>query len=150
MLPPAVCTSIGTEMAYPLSSTRYTIGNFFAHETFSDSQNSPSLVAPSPADTYTISSLSYFARLPSGALFACASAFGCASKYCVASAAPIACTNCVPVHDDLLTILNFGWPQWLGICRPPELGSSFPPTACKNISTGVTPINKQKTRSRQQ
>src|ERR1700741_1034670 len=124
------------------------MGNFFAHATFSDSQNSPSLVAPSPAETYTISSLSCRANSPSGAFFACANAFGCASKYCVASAAPTACTNCVPVHELLLTTLYLGCPQCLGICRPPELGSSFAPTACSNISSGDTPTIKQNARSR--
>ena len=49
--PPAVCTSTGTEIAYPLSSMRNNTGSFRLLAVFSASQNSPSLVVPSPADT---------------------------------------------------------------------------------------------------
>src|SRR5688572_32032894 len=41
-----------------------------------------------------------------------------------ASAQPTACRNCVPVGLDWLTMLSALWPQWEGIWRPPELGSS--------------------------
>ena len=51
MFPPAVCTSTGTEMAYPLSSTTNMTGSFRLEAVFSDSQNSPSLVVPSPRET---------------------------------------------------------------------------------------------------
>ena len=53
-----------------MSSIRYISGSFLAQATFSDSQNSPSLVEPSPPETYTISSGSNFAYWPSGAFFA--------------------------------------------------------------------------------
>ena len=42
--PPAVFTSTGTEIAYPLSSTRKTTGSFRLHAVLRLSQNSPSLV----------------------------------------------------------------------------------------------------------
>ena len=51
MLPPAVPTSTGTEMAYSLSSIRYNTGSFRFDAVFNDSQNSPSLVVPSPQET---------------------------------------------------------------------------------------------------
>ncbi len=41
MLPPAVCTSIGTEIAYPLSSTRKMTGSLSVAAVFIASQNSP-------------------------------------------------------------------------------------------------------------
>ena len=56
MLPPAVCTSTGTEMAYSLSSTTKRTGSFRLQAVFSASQNSPSEVVPSPAVQTTISS----------------------------------------------------------------------------------------------
>ncbi len=56
MLPPAVCTSIGTEMAYLLSSTRKITGSFRLAAVLIASQNSPWLVVPSPAVTSTTSS----------------------------------------------------------------------------------------------
>src|SRR6185503_2576382 len=49
-LPPAVCTSTGTEIAYPLSSIRNSTGSFRLQAVFMASQNSPSLVVPSPAE----------------------------------------------------------------------------------------------------
>jgi hypothetical protein len=58
MLPPAVCTSTGTEMAYLLSSTRKTTGSFRLQAVFMASQNSPSEVVPSPVQTTTTSSSS--------------------------------------------------------------------------------------------
>ncbi len=51
MLPPAVCASIGTEMAYLLSVIRKTTGARRRQAAFNASQNSPSLVEPSPPDT---------------------------------------------------------------------------------------------------
>ena len=54
--PPAVWTSIGTEMAYLLSSMRNRTGSLRLLALFSASHHSPSLVVPSPAEQYTISS----------------------------------------------------------------------------------------------
>src|SRR5665647_442537 len=95
----------------------YTTGSPRLHALEIDSQNSPSLVAPSPVETYTTSSSlnpsvrpSSFARID-------------------ASATPTACRNCVPVGDDDETMLCVLCPQWLGICRPPEAGSAAAPTA---------------------
>ena len=51
MLPPAVCTSTGTEIAYSLSCTTKTTGSRRLAAVFSASQNSPSLVVPSPSET---------------------------------------------------------------------------------------------------
>ena len=51
MVPPAVWTSTGTEMAYLLSSIRKSMGSFRLQAVFSASQNSPSLVDPSPPET---------------------------------------------------------------------------------------------------
>ena len=51
MFPPAVCTSTGTEIAYPLSSTQKITGSLPSAAVFSASQNSPSLVVPSPSET---------------------------------------------------------------------------------------------------
>ena len=56
MSPPGVCTSTGTEIAYPLSSMRNRTGNCLVQVAPIASQNSPSLVAPSPSDVNTISS----------------------------------------------------------------------------------------------
>ncbi len=56
MFPPGVFTSTGVEIAYSLSSTTYTTGSRALLAVFSDSQNSPWLVAPSPSDTYVTSS----------------------------------------------------------------------------------------------
>ena len=64
------------------------------------------------------------------------------------SAAPTACRNCVPVGDDAETMLRALWPQWLGIWRPPELGSMAAPTALYSISFGVMPSIRQRARSR--
>ena len=50
------------------------------------------------------------------------------------SAAPTACRNCVPVHDDLEMMFSRLDPQWAGIWRPAEAGSSFAPTDWRNIS----------------
>ena len=38
------------------------------------------------------------------------------------------------VHEDLEMMLCFLWPQWAGIWRPAEAGSSFAPTDWRNIS----------------
>ncbi len=51
MLPPGVLTSTGTEMAYSLSSTTNSMGSLRFDAEFSDSQNSPWLVVPSPHET---------------------------------------------------------------------------------------------------
>ena len=51
MLPPAVWTSTGTEMAKSLSVIRNRTGARRRQAALSDSQNSPSLVAPSPPET---------------------------------------------------------------------------------------------------
>ncbi len=51
MLPPEVCTSTGTEMAYPLSSMQKITGSRRLEAVFNASQNSPSLVVPSPSET---------------------------------------------------------------------------------------------------
>ncbi len=48
MLPPGVFTSTGTEIAYSLSSIMNSIGSLRFDAEFSDSQNSPWLVVPSP------------------------------------------------------------------------------------------------------
>ncbi len=47
---PAVCTSTGTEIAYLLSSIRKRTGSFRLLAVFIASQNSPSLVVPSPPE----------------------------------------------------------------------------------------------------
>src|SRR5690349_5437790 len=96
---------------------------------FSDSQNSPSLVAPSPELTSVTSSV-------------------CSSRYREASAHPAACKYWVPVGDDALTMLNLLWLQCDGICRPPEAGSFAAPTAPSSISYGVTPSVRHNARSR--
>ena len=57
MLPPAVWRSTGTEIAKPLSSTRISSGSLSRHAALMHSQNSPSLVAPSPVQTSVTSSL---------------------------------------------------------------------------------------------
>jgi len=48
--PPAVWTSIGTEIAYLLSSMRNSTGSLRLLALFSASHHSPSLVVPSPAE----------------------------------------------------------------------------------------------------
>src|SRR5205809_959203 len=45
-------------------------------------------------------------------------------------------------------MLSALWPQWDGIWRPPELGSSAAPTAESSISVGVMPRLRQSARSR--
>src|SRR3970040_1347717 len=98
------------------------MGSWRLQAVFSDSQNSPSLVVPSPADTYTISSAANSSDIPS---------FRARQ---IASAQPTAWRNCVPVGEDDETTLSALWPQWLGIWRPPEFGSSAAPTAEYSIS----------------
>src|SRR6266568_4957436 len=49
---------------------------------------------------------------------------------------------CVPVGEDLETTCRRGWLQCDGICRPPDAGSSFAPTACKSMSSGMTPSSR--------
>ncbi len=108
---------------------------------FRASQNSPWLVVPSPELTKTTSSPRTRPRSD-----------GCSSsraRYLTsASAAPTACRNCVPVGLLWETMLSPLWPQWLGICRPPELGSSAEATAESSISRGVMPSARQSARSR--
>ena len=50
VFPPAVWTSTGTEIAYPLSSTQKITGSFPSATAFMASQNSPSLEVPSPRE----------------------------------------------------------------------------------------------------
>jgi hypothetical protein len=90
------------------------------------SQNSPSLVVPSPSDTYTISSRSKCIANPT---FSPSSA-----RYRPASAQPTACSTCVPVGLDCDTMCSGRCPQWLGIWRPPLAGSPAAPTASSSIS----------------
>src|SRR5678815_3081350 len=113
MDPPAVPTSTGTEMAYPLSSTRNTTGSLRLQALFIASQNSPSLVVPSPVEQ-KITSSSWKRRSRSSM----ASFLEYRSH---ASAQPTDCRNWVPVGLDALTILSALWPQCDGIWRPPEL-----------------------------
>ncbi len=54
----------------------------------------------------------------------------------------------MPVGEERVTTFSLGWPQWEGICRPPELGSSFAPTAPSSISSGVMPSRSIRARSR--
>ena len=98
MLPPAVCTSTGTEIAYSLSSMRKRTGSFRLQAVLSASQNSPSEVVPSPAVQTTISSS---AKVASRVLSA-----GSRPARSPASAAPTACRNCVPVGEDDETMLK--------------------------------------------
>src|SRR5688572_26025905 len=112
------------------------IGSFRLHAMLSDSQNSPSLVVPSPVVTRTTSSF-----LNPSDIFRLAAFF-------TASAEPTAWRNCVPVGDDTDTMLMDFFPQWLGICRPPEFGSLAAPTAEYNISAAVSPSWRQSARSR--
>jgi hypothetical protein len=65
-----------------------------------------------------------------------------------ASAHPTAWRNWVPVGLEALTILSFLCPQWEGICRPPEFGSSAAPTAERSCSVAVIPSPRQSARSR--
>ena len=100
------------------------------------SQNSPSEVVPSPVLTNTTSSF----------LNA-----GVAPVFCMntpASAQPTAWRNWVPTGEDWLTTFRPLWPQCEGICRPPELGSSFAPTEPISISVGVMPRVSMRARSR--
>jgi hypothetical protein len=93
---------------------------------------------PSPVETNTTSSPW---KPPSSPMPSCAARSD-------ASALPTACRNCVPVGDDVETMFSFWWPQWLGIWRPPELGSAAAPTASYSISAGVMPSCRQSARSR--
>ena len=54
----------------------------------------------------------------------------------------------MPVALEPDTMLCATAPQWEGIWRPPELGSSFEPTAASSMSSGVTPSWRQSARSR--
>src|SRR3954470_2911079 len=119
--PPAVFTSTGTEMAYPLSSTRNTTGSLRLVAVLRASQNSPSLVVPSPVVQRTTSSdraNCSLSPIPS-----------IAEYLSQASAQPTAWRNWVPVGLEALTMFSALWPQCEGICRPPELGSAAAPTA---------------------
>src|SRR5512145_2844372 len=114
--PPAVFTSTGTEMAYLLSSMTNTTGRRRLQALLSASQNSPSLVVPSPEETNTTSSpLKRDSRSGMSLIFEYRSH---------ASAQPTAWRNWVPVGLEEETMFRSLWPQWEGIWRPPELGSS--------------------------
>ena len=139
ILPPAVFTSTGVEMAYPLSSTRKTTGSFRLDAVFIASQNSPCEVVPSPVVTSTTSSRS---------VGTCSAAAGFWSARSHASAQPTAWRNWVPVGLEALTMLRSFCPQWLGICRPPEFGSSAAATAERSCSVAVMPRPRQRARSR--
>src|SRR6476659_7049104 len=87
------------------------------------SQNSPSDVWPSPPETTTISS-------DSNPPFAARSGMRLLRQ--PPSAAPTACRNWVPVHEDLEIKFSRLDPQWDGICLPADAGSSRAPTAWRN------------------
>src|SRR5687767_8897796 len=97
--PPAMPTSTGTQIAEPLSSTRDTTGSFRFVAVFNDSQNSPSLVVPSPVVTSTTSSFSKPSVIPSSLALI------------TASAEPTACKNCVPVGEETDTMFRSFFPQ---------------------------------------
>ncbi len=139
-LPPAVPTSTGTEMAYPLSSTRKTTGSFRFDAVFSASQNSPSEVCPSPvvqSTTSSSSNASIRSRIPSTN-----------EARNAPSAVPTDCRYWVPVGEDVDTIRRSRRPQCDGICRPPLAGSASAPTACSRCSYGVIPSAWLSARSR--
>ena len=97
MLPPAVCTSTGTEIAYSLSSMRNRTGSFRLHAVLSASQNSPSDVVPSPAVHTTISSSAKDVTWWRSS--------GATDARSPASAVPTAVRNWVPVGDEGQTTL---------------------------------------------
>src|SRR5947209_9243980 len=92
----------GTEMAYPLFSQISTIGTRWMPAKFSDSWKSPLDAAPSPK-------------------YATATASEPAIR--AASAMPAAWGMWVAIGDDPVMMFRARLPQWLGIWRPPELGS---------------------------
>ena len=99
-----------------MSSTRNSTGSCLVHAAFSASQNSPSLVEPSPSEVKTISS----------AWKRCVAIGDVRRRGCrctPASAAPTACSTCVAVALDPETMFSAVCPQCDGIWRPPLLGS---------------------------
>jgi len=80
---------------------------------FSPSCQSPSLVAPSPNQQPTAA---------------------CSSRYRIAYAIPVACGTWVAIGDEWLTMPRRRALQWLGICRPPEDGSSAFENTPRNTS----------------
>src|SRR5262245_5759048 len=139
MDPPGVLTSTGTEIAYPLSSTRKRTGSFRLQAEERPSQNSPSEVWPSRVETRPSSSFWKPPRSASALIWLIRQP---------PPAAPTAWRHWPPVHEDLGIRSSRLDPQWDGICLPAEAGSSLAPTAWRNISYGVTPIWRHSARSR--
>ncbi len=65
-----------------------------------------------------------------------------------ASAHPTAGMHWLPVGLDCVTTLRSRSPQWAGICRPPDAGSSADPTACRRICSAEIPRPSIRARSR--
>src|SRR5206468_2368828 len=112
---PGVWRSTGTEMAKPLSCTKKITGSDSRHAALIASQNSPSLVAPSP-------------------VLVSVTASDAGSRYRFACAQPTAGSNCVPVADDGDAMCSLVELQCDGIWRPPDDGSDSAPTDCSSIS----------------
>jgi hypothetical protein len=94
---------------------------------FRPSCQSPSLVAPSPNQLATT-----------------ASSF----RYFMAYALPAACGTCVAIGEEWLTIPSSFELQWLGIWRPPEVGSVAFENTPRKICSGVIPATRTTPRSR--
>src|SRR5579864_3913235 len=93
--PPGVSCSTGTEIAQPLSWIRKITGRLSRHAALIASQNSPSLVAPSPQLVIVTAS-----EAGSSSLLPCAQ--------------PTAGSNCVPVADEGETMCSAGMLQCEG------------------------------------
>ena len=114
-------------MAYPLSWIRKRTGNRRSDALFSASQNSPSLVAPSPPLTSTIPS-------PFGAPGS--PGIRWRLKYLSAWATPTACRNCVPTQLEWTARPSERFEKCEGICLPPEEGSEAAPQGSGQLLKG--------------
>src|SRR4051794_15739325 len=99
-----------------LFSQMKTTGSFWIPAKFIAPCQSPSDVPPSPNHVPTTESEFLYLR-----------------EYAI----PAACRTCVPIGDEPVMMLNFLDPQWAGICRPPDEGSSALPNNPRNTSRGV-------------
>ena len=102
-------------------------GSLWMPAKLSPSCHAPSLVAPSPNQHPTTVS---------------------SPRYWAAYAMPAACGTWVAIGEEWLMIPSRREPQWLGIWRPPEDGSSALANRPRKISYGVMPAIRTTATSR--
>src|SRR5207237_4313123 len=115
-------------IAYRLFSHTQITGSLWMPEKFRPSCQSPSLVAPSPNQHPTTAS---------------------SVRYLMAYAMPAACGIWVAMGEEAVMMFSRRDPQWAGIWRPPDEGSSALANTPRNTSRGVIPATRQTAMSRE-